>query len=259
MLVLLPPSEGKTAPGSGPRLDLGALSFPGLTAARKRVQSALVSLCRSDAAAAARVLDLGPTLHDVVRANAAIRTAACGEAITVYTGVLYEALDVATLARPARRRLDTSVAVASALFGLLQPTDLIPAYRLSADTIIPNLGALRSVWSTPVGAALEATSGPILDLRSTAYAGLAPVPPTIAHRALVGRVLLDRHGRRSVVSHHNKATKGRLVRGLVAAGPLPRSVNGLLESISALGYGVELHEPADVRRPARLDIVVTET
>lgn len=259
MLVLLPPSEGKTAPESGPRLDLGSLSFPGLTAARKRVQSALVTMCRGDAASAANILDLGPTLHELVRANAAIRTAASGEAITVYTGVLYEALDVATLARPARRRLDTSVAVASALFGLLHPRDLIPAYRLSADTVMPTVGALRTVWSAPVGAALEATPGPILDLRSTAYAGLAPIPQTVAHRALIGRVLLDRHGRRSVVSHHNKATKGRLVRGLVTAGPLPRSVNGLLESISELGYGVEVHESDDPRRPARLDIVVTET
>ena len=37
MLILLPPSEGKTAPRRGTRLDLDRLSFPGLSGARREV------------------------------------------------------------------------------------------------------------------------------------------------------------------------------------------------------------------------------
>ena len=45
MLILLPPSEGKTAPEAGPPLDLAALAFPAaLTARRERVLAALVRL-----------------------------------------------------------------------------------------------------------------------------------------------------------------------------------------------------------------------
>ncbi len=42
MLILLPPSEGKTAPRRGNRLDLDRLSFPGLTHARREMLDALV-------------------------------------------------------------------------------------------------------------------------------------------------------------------------------------------------------------------------
>ena len=43
MLILLPPSEGKTAPAAGAPVDLGALAYADeLTAKRERVLAALV-------------------------------------------------------------------------------------------------------------------------------------------------------------------------------------------------------------------------
>jgi hypothetical protein len=43
VLIVLPPSEGKTAPASGEPLELGSLAFAGeLTAKRERVLAALV-------------------------------------------------------------------------------------------------------------------------------------------------------------------------------------------------------------------------
>ena len=44
VLIWLPPSEGKSAPESGPRLDVEALSIPSLTAARRAVIEALEAL-----------------------------------------------------------------------------------------------------------------------------------------------------------------------------------------------------------------------
>ncbi len=258
MLILLPPSEGKTAPARGPRLDARERSFPGLEPPRAAVLDALIRTCSADPRAAARVLGLGPTQGAEVGANARLRQAPCGPTIEVYTGVLYEALSAATLPAPARRRLQGSVAIASALFGLVRPLDPIPAYRLNADVELPGIGPLAPIWRGPVGAALETATGPVLDLRSGAYARLAPVPASLAPRALTGRVLLERDGRRGVVSHHNKATKGRLVRALMTGGPLPRSIDGLMAALARLGFGVELHESAQADRPGRLDIVVQE-
>ena len=40
MLILLPPSEGKTAPGDGASVDLVALAYPELTAMRERALAA---------------------------------------------------------------------------------------------------------------------------------------------------------------------------------------------------------------------------
>jgi uncharacterized protein len=48
VLILLPPSEGKTPARRGKSLDLATLAFPELTAPRRAVLDALVDLYRGD-------------------------------------------------------------------------------------------------------------------------------------------------------------------------------------------------------------------
>lgn len=260
MLVLLPPSEGKTGPARGRPLDLAALAFPELTAARTAVLDALVALCRSDPGRAREVLGLTPGLADEVLRNAELPSAPAAPAARVYTGVLYDALDLPGLDADSRRRAARRVAISSALFGLLRPTDRIPAYRLSAGTTLPGVGPLGSVWREPVAAAIRAAAGrsAVLDLRSGAYESLAPVPADLADRTVVTRVLLERNGKRSVVSHHNKATKGRLVRALLADPDPARSAPAVAEACRRSGFHVELAPPARNGRPWSMDVVVSE-
>ena len=104
MLILLPPSEGKTAPRRGKPLDPASLSSPVLTDTRTTLLAALTTLCRDDPAEAARVLGLGTTQLDLVQRNADLATAPTARADAVYTGVLYDSLDVSTLSSAARRR-----------------------------------------------------------------------------------------------------------------------------------------------------------
>ncbi len=252
--ILLPPSEGKMVPHEGARLALGKLSEPSLRQTRTTVLDALINLCQANSKRAAAVLGLGPRQADEVTVNAHLRTAPIAAAIDVYSGVLYEALDGDTLPAPAARRLDEHVRIASALFGLLRPSDQIPAYRLSADVTLPKIGALAGVWREPISDVLAAGNDLILDLRSGAYVKLGPPP----ERALIGRVLLERNGKRSVVSHHNKATKGRLVRGLVMRRSMPKTEDALLAALNDLGYHCEIHEAKRSGQPATLDIVVSE-
>lgn len=255
MLILLPPSEGKCAAETGPTLDLGTLSFPTLTATRRSVLSHLVTLCRGDVSTAMTTLDLGPTQRGEIGANARLRKEPCAPAIDVYTGVLYESLDASSLTGRARQRLHDHVAIASALWGVVRPTDLIPAYRLSGGTSLPGLGPLSSAWRAPLATVWEGTDGLVVDLRSSAYVGLGPLPRSVAERAATVRVLTERDGRRTVVSHNNKATKGRAVRALLQSRRTPHEAATLADVFEAAGFRVE-HVPGRSGRADVLDIIV---
>lgn len=259
MLILLPPSEGKASPPSGAPLSMSELSFPELTPTRTLVADALVRLCEGSAAKARTTLGLSARQDDELERNRTLFTSHAAPAGEVYTGVLYDALALATLGARARRRAASDLAIASALFGLLRVTDRIPAYRLSGDTTLPGVGRLASAWRDDVTEAIQAASGRgvVLDLRSSAYVALGPVPPDLAERTAVARVLHERGGKRTVVSHHNKATKGRMVRSLLAE-PRPRTIDDLAGALGAAGYRVELAAPTSEVKPWTIDIVVKE-
>jgi hypothetical protein len=69
-------------------------------------------------------------------------------------------------------------------------------------------------------------------------------------------VLHEVDGVRKVVSHFNKATKGRLVRALLEDGRTPRRPAALADLLRDLGWTVEAGEPG--RTGTQLDVVVTE-
>lgn len=257
MLILLPPSEGKTSPASGPKLDLDSLSFPDLRGLRSATLKALIDMCAKDPRAAG-ILGLGPTQADEVHVNARLRKAPCAPAIEIYTGVLFDALDVKSLSAPARRRLQASTVISSALFGLVRPNDLIPAYRLSGDVTLPGIGSPTAHWRDAVGAVISESSGVIVDLRSQMYASLGPIPSDSSSRAVSARILLEKNGKRSIVSHHNKASKGRLVRALAERTTQPRSIDDLMSALRELRWRCELSEARKPGLPATLDVIVPE-
>jgi cytoplasmic iron level regulating protein YaaA (DUF328/UPF0246 family) len=258
VLIVLPPSEGKSAPSRGRPLDLSSLALPGLTEARERVLRSLVDLCSDEPVAAAATLGLGPTQLELVRRNAGLRTAATARADRVYTGVLYDHLDAATLSAAAKRRAGSRLAVTSSLFGLVRPADRIPAYRLSGDAVLPGLGPVAGVWRDALGPAVDEALGDglLVDLRSTMYAAFWRPPAGLAARVATVRVLHEVDGRRQVVSHFNKATKGRIVRAVLEHGGLPRTPAALAGLLRDLGWTVELGDPTP--RGTRLDVVVAE-
>ncbi|MGH3498307.1 MAG: peroxide stress protein YaaA [Nocardioidaceae bacterium] len=252
MLVLLPPSEGKTSPRRGKPLDLAALSFPSLAPARREVLASLLALCTHDPAKAVTVLGLGPTQSPEVAHNARLLTAPSAAAERVYSGVLYAALDLPGLDAAAHRRAVRRIAVASGLFGLVRLSDRIPAYRLSGDVSLPGIGPVAAIWRQAYSGALPDAvgRGPLLDLRSGVYAGFFRPSGALAARTVTIRVLHEQGGTRKVVSHFNKATKGRLVRDLLVHDVTPTRIGGLVDALGDLGWKVEQHD-------RRLDVVVS--
>jgi uncharacterized protein len=252
VLVLLPPSEGKATGGDGPAVELAALSLPGLTEARTAVLEELAALCAGDEEKAAEVLGLSPGLRGEVAKNAGLRQAPTRPAGEIYTGVLYDALGLASLSAPARRRAERTLLVFSGLWGAVRPGDRIPSYRCSMGVRLPAAGALAAYWRGPMAKVLPEAAGDglVLDLRSAAYAGVWKPRGEAARRTATVRVLQART--RKVVSHFNKATKGRLARALLEAGARPKDPAELVVALRDLKFTVE--EPAT----GKLDVLVTD-
>jgi cytoplasmic iron level regulating protein YaaA (DUF328/UPF0246 family) len=254
VLILLPPSESKAAGGRGRPVDLATLSFPELTTARSRVLDGLVALCE-DRSLAATALGLGPTRDGEVARNALLRRAPARVAAQLYTGVLYDALDCDTLPPAAMKLLARSTVIFSGLWGAVRLRDRIPAYRLPIGVSLPDLGGLGAYWRTHLPSAMSAAAGEqlVIDLRSGAYAPMWALPPRSARIRVLHERVVGGQLKRTVVSHFNKATKGRMVRDLMIAGARPKTVPALINVLRELGYSVEPGE-----REGQLDVVVAE-
>ena len=253
MLILLPPSEGKTAPASGRPLDLDTMDLGTLNPTRERILTSLIAVSGGNAKRAMDRLGLGKTLADALPRNANLRNEPTARADSVYSGVLYAALDLSSLDEVTRKRADESVAIASALFGLVRPGDFIPAYRLSGDVVLPRLGSVAGIWRKKLGPVLTELvgAGLLVDLRSGMYVNLHKPTGDLAARTATIRVLHEHNGTRKVVSHFNKATKGRIVRALLTTGANPATVDELESALDNLGWTVERHGH-------RLDVIVSE-
>jgi hypothetical protein len=259
VLILLPPSEGKQTPKRGRRLDLDALSFPQLGDARREVLDALTTLCADDAEKAQRVLGLPDGLAGEVARNAALATSPTAPAARVYSGVLYEALGLDSLSPAAKRRASSRLLITSSLYGVVRPGDRVSPYRLSGSVSLPGLGTVSAVWRRALIAVLgpEADRRLVVDLRSGTYAGFWRPTRDQARRVVAIRVLQETNGKRSVVSHFNKATKGRIVRDVLEEGSTPTRPDGFADLLGRLGWQVE---PTPGAKPgaASYDVIVAD-
>lgn len=236
MIVLLPPSETKRAGGDGPPLALGDLSWPELGPLRTELVTELVDLA-ADPPQCRQALGLSPAQDAEIERNAALRNAPTLPALQRYTGVLYDALDVESLRAAAATRARARLAVGSALFGLLRADDPIPAYRLSAGSKLPGKPGLRARWRPVLEPVLAEVAGRelVVDLRSGAYVGLGRVDAAVTVDVLAEHP----DGRRTTVSHFNKAHKGRLARALASAASEPDDAAAVAAIARRAGMRVE--------------------
>jgi cytoplasmic iron level regulating protein YaaA (DUF328/UPF0246 family) len=265
VLILLPPSEGKTPATAGDPVDPATLWLPALATARRRVLTRLVTLCKRTStrsvAESLRTLGLTDGQRAEIERNGGLAKAPAAPAAEVYTGVLYEALDATGLPPAARAWLDETAVVFSGLWGVVRMGDRIPAYRCAIGSALPPpVGGLAAYWKKALKAPLDRAAGdrPVLDLRSGAYAAMwAPPAATSAMVRVLHERTVDGAAQRSVVSHFNKATKGRIVRALAEAGGAPGSVDEVVAALRDLKLTVE-EQPAAPGRPRQLDVVVAE-
>ncbi|MDN5816316.1 MAG: peroxide stress protein YaaA [Yaniella sp.] len=249
MLILLPPSEGKTAPEHGEPLSFNDLVFPGLSGERRTLVQELEVV--SGLGNAHEILKVGKSLHKEIAANQQLLEAPAAPAWQVYTGVLFDALDYGTLEHVD----DDLTLVFSALFGVTRLSDAIPSYRYPATAKLPGIGNVGTWWRARLTDQLsDYASGPIIDCRSTTYRSFWKTP---TFRTVTVDVFQRVNGELKVVSHWAKQARGYVARHLLqqhAQEPIG-SLQQVTETVGEI-YEVELVEPT-AKKAGSLRIVLS--
>jgi cytoplasmic iron level regulating protein YaaA (DUF328/UPF0246 family) len=142
-------------------------------------------------------------------------------ALSVYTGVLYQALDWASLSAAAKKRGETSIAIISAKYGVVLPSDRIESYKEKIDN-----KKMKGV----VAAKLDPIKVPlIVDCRSSTYKTVWHAPVDITVEVRVSTVV---DGVRTVVTHMSKKTRGEITRWLLQSRSMPKTPEDLYAIVS---------------------------
>lgn len=299
MRILLPPSAGKTTKESTNHLQLEKLwQAEHLTQTRRQ----LIDDVQNTAllADAAQIFKLGPKNAHEISQNLEVYDAPALAAWQLYDGVLYQAAKFAQIfsygacaqdgqgqgqgnqpqgsqgqggqsqadqSQGLQRQLEELTLVFSALFGPVRLTDLITPHRLSGSVKLPGQGSVASIWSKALKELLtqQLSGHVVVDLRSAEYGAM--YRPTRGSDCLllnIGVAKVDpATGKRSVVSHWAKHTRGLLAGALleaVAGGQISGSesdVDEILQVAAGL-EGVKEVEitPLDARGQAKVTLVL---
>ena len=300
MRILLPPSAGKTTKESTNHLQLEKLwQEEHLTQTRRQ----LIDDVQNTAllADAAQIFKLGPKNAHEISQNLEIYDAPALAAWQLYDGVLYEAAKFAQIfsygacaqdgqgqgqgnqpqgsgqgqggqsqadqSQGLQRQLEELTLVFSALFGPVRLTDLITPHRLSGSVKLPGQGSVASIWSKALKELLtqQLSGHVVVDLRSAEYGAM--YRPTRGSDCLLLNIGVAKvnpaTGKRSVVSHWAKHTRGLLAGALlraVASGRISGS-DGDVDEILQVAAGLEgVKEveitPLDARGQAKVTLVL---
>ncbi len=155
----------------------------------------------------------------------------------------------------------------SALFGPVRLTDLITPHRLSGSVKLPGQGSVASIWSKALKELLaqQLNGHVVVDLRSAEYGAM--YRPVRGGECLTLNIAVAKvnpaTGKRSVVSHWAKHTRGLLAGALleaVAGGQLSGS-EGDVDEILQVAAGLERVKeveitPLDARGQAKVTLVL---
>lgn len=297
MRILLPPSAGKTTKESTNHLQLEKLwQAEHLTQTRRQ----LIDDVQNTAllADATQIFKLGPKNAHEISQNLEIYDAPALAAWQLYDGVLYEAAKFAQIfssgepsqgsqgqvgnhrgdqrqgsqgqgnqPQGGQRQLEELTLVFSALFGPVRLTDLITPHRLSGSVKLPGQGSVASIWSKALKELLtqQLSGHVVVDLRSAEYGAM--YRPARGGECLTLNIAVAKvnpaTGKRSVVSHWAKHTRGLLAGALLeaVAGAQLSGSEGDVDEILQVAAGLEgVKEveitPLDARGQAKVTLVL---
>ena len=238
-LILLPPSEGKASGGDGSPMDLETLSFPELNPTRTRMLKALVQLGSRPRVSRKLLGVKGVALEKAMESNSSVLTSPTLPAIERYTGVMYDSIGYRSLSADARIVFDQSTVIMSGLFGMVQPHDLIPDYKLKMGAALLKRKTCASLWKPMNSRSLKrvADGGVTWDLLPLEHSA-AWDPTEVPCQARFSFKFLEKNagGQLKTVTHLSKALKGALVGHIVANPAAAGSAKTALELIEAFAH-----------------------
>jgi cytoplasmic iron level regulating protein YaaA (DUF328/UPF0246 family) len=163
-------------------------------------------------------------------------------AIAVYAGVLYQALDWVSLSPAAKKRGEQSLAIISAKYGVLKPSDRIESYKEKID---------NALMREPVSKVLDAVKPElVIDCRSSTYKTVWHAPVDITVEVRISTVV---DGVRTVITHMSKKTRGEITRWLLQSRSMPRTPEDIYAIVSEK-YPCAL-TPSDGINPWVLEVI----
>lgn len=213
-VILLPPSEGKAAGGTGSYAWADG-QFPILAAARAQVGTALAAAVISDPASTLGLAGSQLAAAVAVATFGYVGAPAC-PAHDRYTGVVYDALGDSAASASVAARARRELYILSGLLGLVRFDDPTPEYRarvglrLMLDGQIVTLAAW---WRPHLTAALIASQpGAVWDVLTTEHRRMIDWTALCEAGISVHRVEFICADGRGAKGHSAKAAKGALVR-----------------------------------------------
>lgn len=141
--------------------------------------------------------------------------------MSVYSGVLYQALDWASLSPAAKKRGESALAIISAKYAVVRPSTKIESYKEKIN---------NKAMGPQVATALDGIKTPlIVDCRSSTYKTVWKSPVEITVEVRVSTVV---DGVRTVVTHMSKKTRGEITRWLLQSRSMPKTPEDLYAIVS---------------------------
>ena len=200
MLILIPPSEGKTkVKSSGITFDETDFKF------KKEVEQVVMLLSLINDEGLKSIYGTSQEKSEIFhRQNQDIFNSHCAPTIERYTGVVYEYIDWISLDKSAQKYMEKHVRIFSGLFGFLTPKTLIPNYKLKMNVL-----SLQFHWNPIITKALENEEF-VFDLLPQVHRKAY----TPSENVIKVDFSVIKKGKKTAAGHFGKAVKGKFIRYL---------------------------------------------
>ena len=202
MLILIPPSEGKTKiKSTGVKFNKTNFIFRNEVKVIVDLLENLSELGEDISSIYGTSIEKSELFH---RQNQDVFNSRCAKAIERYTGVVYEHINWKTLNPKAQQYMEKHVRIFSGLFGMITPETLIPNYKLKMNVL-----SLQYHWNPILTKALE---------KEKVIFDLLPQVHRKAYKPNKNVFKVDfivkNKGKKTAAGHYGKAVKGKFIRFL---------------------------------------------
>jgi cytoplasmic iron level regulating protein YaaA (DUF328/UPF0246 family) len=225
-IILLPPSEGKSdsidlknPSWDAVRNDSKYIHFSELNKKRLELIKSLQKYAKNaDEKELEALFELkGKNLDKAAAATKNLLVSPTMPAYRLYTGVVYDNIEIDTLSKSALTNLTSKTYAISGLWGLVRLSDHLPDYKLKISSRFDDINLVK-YWMGDVSRLINQISKEkfVWDLLPNEHRKVWNDKCSAATHIAAVRFVEEKAGKLKVVGHTAKAYKGKLVREIVS-------------------------------------------